>query len=473
MEQTAAVRPMAISFGPFALYACRRQLFKNGQLIQLGSRAFEILFFLVSHAGQIVEKSRLISAVWPETIVEECNLRVHISALRKVLESDSDGFRYIENVSGRGYRFLGHIEQVPLALPQSVSDSSFILPEFKSRLTKLTQLIGRDHELEEMGYLLSESRCVTIAGPGGIGKTSLAAKVAEEQSRHYTGGCYFIDFSQYSEKDPVLYILTKAFNLTSVAAEPWADILLFLRGMPVLLILDNCERFVATLGGVIEYLIQHAPETDVLVTSREQLRIAWEYVYYLKPLIVPPLDMALQAKDLPYYSASHLLLQRVRAIQPELPITNCQVPYITRICSKLDGLPLALELAALRVPLVGFRELELRLANRFSFLTKGRRTAPQRHQNLHDMVKWSYDTLTAREAKIWQQLGQFTGQFNLTAIQTLLKDDVGPEYELDDIMDNLVSKSMVCTHWIKGEIHFSLLETMRYFALERLNELNE
>lgn len=473
MEYTAAVRPVSIRFGPFSLDVCRRQLVKNGTRVPLGSRSFEILYVLLSHPGQVVEKSKLIAAAWPETIVEECNLRVHISVLRKVLETDSSGVRYIENVSGRGYRFLGHIEQTTADQSTLTEGSSPDCPAPKPRSTKLRQLIGRDNELKEIAHLLSESRCVTITGPGGMGKTSLAAAVASEQSSQYPGGLFVVDFAQHTDDPLVPHILANALNVPTEGAEPLNKILRLLNDLPALFILDNCERFVAAVAEVVEYLIQHSPHTDFLVTSREQLRIAWERVYHLEPLFVPPMDRELQAKDLPHYSASHLLLERVRAIQPELPITNCQVPYITKICNRLDGLPLALELAAARVPLVGFRELELRLENRFSFLTKGRRNALPHHQTLEDMIKWSYETLSVQEAKIWRQLGRFSGIFDLKAIQALQHENGDCEYELYDIMDSLISKSLVVTHWVNGDTQFSLLESMRYFAVEQLKQMNE
>ncbi|WP_337840690.1 winged helix-turn-helix domain-containing protein [Rheinheimera sp.] len=458
----------SLRFGPFLYHEHRRELVRDQQPVAIGSRAFDILSVLLRHAGRVIDNDTLVAAAWPHTVVEESNLRVHISALRKALQEESQGIRYIENIPGRGYCFVAEITPISAASALSSSVAGALQT---SSVRSLVPMLGRGRELTEIRRLLLDRRCVTITGPGGMGKTILALTVAEQWQAEFPGKSYFIDFSLHTDSRLVENFLAMALDLVCVDCNPLQEIIHSLAKTPVLLVLDNCEHLVQRIGELAEQLLRQLPQAHLLITSREPLRSEGEQVFPLEPLACPESERLFTAEQLMDYPGVQLFMSRVQALLPDLQLSAEQVDAVGRICRRLDGLPLALELAAARVPVFGFAELERRLDNRFSFLTKGRRTALARHQTLKAVIDWSYDSLTANEAGVWRSLAVFAGRFDLEAVLAVNPDF--SEANILDLMDGLVAKSLVRVMDLDGRVSFALLESMRYFALDLLQQHGE
>lgn len=451
-----------LCFGPFYLNSSTRELIKDRQPVSLGSRAFDILLLLAVNAGKVLDKNTLIAAAWPDTVVEESNLRVHISAIRKALEDECAG-RYIENVPGRGYCFVAEVSFAPVRLENTTVCDANALPQ------TVPNVIGREFEIAEISRLLSLNHLVTISGPGGIGKTSVALAYAHSHASCYPGGGYFVDIAQINHAELIATSIASAMRIAASEHDAISGVIAAVK-QPVLLLLDNCERMVDTVGEIVERILAGTDAVHVLVTSREPLRASGELSYPLKPLCCPPLEHKLTADSLTLYSAAHLFIHCVKAHQPDIKIDVADGRTIAQICRRLDGVPLALELAAARIKLFGFKELEARLDDRFNLLTKGRRTALPRHQTLRAVIDWSYETLSETEASIWRQLAIFAGPFSLSAALAILQDETLSEHGILDVLDTLVAKSLIAVRCQHGHVMFFLLESMRYFALELLNQ---
>lgn len=407
-------RETVLSFGSFQLVPSRHQLLDGDRPLRIGSRALGLLELLVENAGQVVSKDQLIDAVWHHVHVDEANLRANILTLRRALRERRDGRRFIQNVPGRGYRFVEPVISKDVTLNAISNDHS---GPAESLTAETTALIGRSDVIQNLSSQLVTYRIVTIVGSGGIGKTSMAAAVAElwQSSRHESA--VLIDLTTAGDSDQ---LWAKAATVLELDATPSsrAQVLRSMRSRKCLVVLDNCEHIVEAAASFCEEILKNDGGVRILATSREPLRVQGEWVHRLAPLDYPKVGANVTAREALSYSAVELLVARIAETVGGFELTDSEVPFATEICRRLDGVPLALELAAAQSEVFNMKQLAERLRDRFSFLSRGRRTALPRHQSLRAMLEWSCQLLSETERAVLRRLSVFPAWFDMSgAIQ--------------------------------------------------------
>jgi predicted ATPase/DNA-binding winged helix-turn-helix (wHTH) protein len=461
-----------IAFGPFRLYPEQRVLLRAGTPLRLGSRAREILFVLVERAGEIVKKRELMARVWPNTIVEEGSLRVHIAALRKALGDGEAGRRYVENVTGRGYRFIAPLARVDEAPPAPVAqvrdaDHSPNIP------IPLTRMIGRAPVVATLASQLPHRRFVTIVGPGGIGKTTVATAAADRLQASYPHGVCFVDLASITDPLLVSGTVASALGLRAVSQDPLLNVIEFLKHQQMLIVLDNCEHVIEAAALVAEQLVTGTTGVHLIATSRESLRARGEWVLRLAALELPPEGAVLTAAEALGFSAIQLFAERAIASLNTFKLSDADAPIVADICRGLDGLPLAIELAAARVGLFGIRGLGARLDDRLGLLTRGCRRAMPRHQTIRATLDWSYQILSRVEQLALCRLAVFAGAFDTRSASAVIADDEVNESDVLDVLTNLAAKSLLTVRVAGEQVLYRLLDTSRAYALEKLEDSHQ
>ena len=469
-----------LAFGPFRLDPVRHVLRKAGKPVRMGSRALEILLALVERAGQTVGTNELLARVWRNCVVEQGTLRVHIAALRKILGQGEPDVHYVENVSGRGYRFAAPVSRLPgmadgsatpaaAASVETVSDASGVSAYRVGNLPALlTRMVGREQVLRLLTERVPQRRLVTLTGSGGIGKTTMALSVATALAPTYPHGVCFVDLAALSESREVAAALGSALGLMAPAADTLPDFLGFLRDKSLLVVLDNCEHLIEVVAGLVEKLLHGARGVHVLATSREPLRAEGEYLHRLGPLPTPEADGMLSGAEALAYPAIELFIERAEASLDTFALEDAEVPLIARICRRLDGNPLAIEVAAARVDLLGVRGLAASLDQGLHLSIKGRRTAVPRHQTLRATLDWSYELLTPAEHALLRRVTGFVGGFELTAAQALAADGTAEAAEVSEGLTTLVAKSLLVEEVAGERLLYRLPDTLRVYLLEKL-----
>jgi len=459
-----------IRIGRLEIDLQRRVLRSGAEVLRLGSRAFDILEILVAARGCVVTKDQLIRQVWPDTIVEENNLQVHLSALRKALGADRG---LILTAPGRGYRFVGTPDE-----PQEGNSAHETGNAIDAALSASYQpphtleLYGRAGAIEEVARALSGAAVVTLVGAGGIGKTSLAKAVARVAAARFMDGVRWVDLAALTDDAAVLSAVAEALklNFTGGAINP-ARIADALASQEILVVMDNAEHVLDVTATVINALIRRNPRLRILATSREPLRIPDECLYRIDPLDVPPVDSPCQ--DVLTHSSVGLFFARARAIEPRLREDARSVSLVGEICRRLDGIPLAIELAAARAATLGIEALLYHLDDRLRMLTGGHRTALPRHQTLRATFDWSYALLDAPSRAVFRRLGRFSGHFTLERACAVVADEsISRTYVVAGISD-LVSKSLVLIDVDAASPQYRLPESTRFYALDKLREEDE
>jgi predicted ATPase/DNA-binding winged helix-turn-helix (wHTH) protein len=464
-----------IAFGPFRLFPAEQLLIDADKPVHVGSRALAILTELVTHAGELVSKDELIARVWPRTLVEEGNLRVHVSALRRALGDGQAGNRYITNVQGRGYRFVAPVslvEQDTRDAPRSAArpataEAAHNIP------APLTRMIGRADIVTTIAAELARRRLVTIVGAGGIGKTTVAMAAAHAMAGSYDDNVRFVDLSSLADPRLITSALASVLGLAISSDNAIPGLISFLRDKRMLLVLDNCEHVVAAAADLAAAVLKAAPGVSILATSREPLRADGERVHRLSPLAAPDDSAGLTAAAAAAYPAVQLFVERATGSMDDFELTDADAPAVAEICRQLDGNALAIELAAGRVDAFGVRGLAALLADRFQLLTRGRRTAVQRHQTLRATLDWSHEALPDTERVTLRRLAAFAGSFTLEAACAVAATAPDGVADVIDNVANLAAKSLV-TADVGGEVvHYRLLETPRAYALDKLIDCGE
>jgi predicted ATPase/DNA-binding winged helix-turn-helix (wHTH) protein len=456
-------------FDAWEIDLARREMRLNGVPTDVGSRAFEIVEVLVQSAGEMIDKYDLMNRVWPGAAVEENTLQAQISAIRRALGPDRG---LLKTIAGRGYRLLGHwiIQQEDFAAAGMPAAEPV-----RSHVTNLTAppsaLIGRKTAEAQLLELLSTYRTVTMTGPGGIGKTVLAQAVARNLLATFGGDGLLVELASLS--DPALVPFAVATVLGPIQGGDgisFESIAREIGARKLLLVLDNCEHLIEGAARLAETLVRSCPNTTILATSREVLRIDGEYVYR-----VPPLDVPLQGGDRGHdilgCSAVQLLIARTKSLNAEFSPHGESLQLVAAISRQLDGIPLAIEFAAARVATLGLQQVAARLHDRFNLLTRGFRTALPRHQTLLATLDWSYELLSEAEARVLRHLAVFNGDFSLDAAAAMMGNL--DAVSVADSLAGLVVKSLVAADFQAGDDHYHLLDTTCAYALEKLRGAGE
>lgn len=462
----------AASFGPFSLRS--RLLERDGVPVKLGSRAMDILRLLVSRAGEVVPKAEILAYAWSGLAVEEISLRVHVAELRKVLGDGKHGVRYITNIPSRGYCFVAPVERgerrpasTPVPQPVANMASPSSLPH------RLDRMIGREDVLPELAARLLNERFVTLRGPGGIGKTTVAIAVAHEMWETFEGGVHFLDLGPL--KDSALVVSTVAASLGLVVhqTDPTGGIVSFLRNRRLLLVLDSCEHVIDDVARLAETIHREAPGVSLLATSRESLLVEGEQIFELVPLPGPPPGARLSADQVVNYPAVRLFVERAAAAGHRADVSDDDAEVLAEICGKLDGIALAIELAAARVGIYGLREMATLLDSRLKLEWRGRRTAPPRQQTLGATLDWSFGLIGEAERIVLQRLAVFAGPFTLQDAIAIAAAESQPVERVVDALEQLVAKSLVSTRPEGASRRYRLLDATRAYALQKLVEAGE
>jgi predicted ATPase/DNA-binding winged helix-turn-helix (wHTH) protein len=456
----------ALSFGPFSLSLAERLLKRDDDPVPLGGRALDVLIALTERAGEVVSYRELISIAWPNVTVDEANLRVQIAALRKALNDGEHGVRYISNVAGRGYCFVAPVAQStgrPIAAEGNAnSERPRKLPP------RLARMVGRDEAVRSVSEQLIMGRFVSIVGPGGIGKTTVAVSVAHALLNGFSGAVSFIDLGALTNPQLVPAAVASALGFMIQAHDPFGSLVAFLGQKKILLILDNCEHVIDSAAVLAERVVSAAPQAHILTTSREALRAEGERVHLLYSLDCPPEHADLTAAEVLTYPAAQLFMERAAAGGYSSALSDIDAPIVAAICRRLDGIALAIELAASRVGSLGVRGTAELLDNRFGLLWHGRRTALPRHHTLNSMLDWSYSLLSEHEKVVLCRLSVFVGDFTLQAIRSVASGGESDEADVVASVVSLAAKSLVSTSVISGSIYYRLLDTTRAYAATKL-----
>jgi predicted ATPase/DNA-binding winged helix-turn-helix (wHTH) protein len=472
----------SFAFGRYRLFVRRRELFADDAAVPVGSRAFDILAVLVEAGGNIVSKDEIMRRVWGNILVEENTLQSQVHALRRALGPDRG---LVANVSGRGYRIAINVrmldgdnadgpspdrKDIDRGAEEGTVNAGHTLTNVRA---PVSPLIDRSRELEMMLSLIQARRLVTITGIGGIGKTRLAMEVGRASALRFPDGVWLADLAQVRESD-----LLGATVITSTGLRPQSsditpeDVAAALASKRVLLILDTCEHLGDVVGSFAQRLVQGAPYLNVLATSRQPLGAEGEQVYQIPPLGTPD-GLVPRADEVLRCAAAQLFEARIKELDPEFCVTDGNAGSVTRICRRLDGIPLAIELAAPRVAALGPETIANRLDQLFELLSRGRATAPKRHHTLRATLDWSYEPLPEDERAIFRRLAVFSGGFSLEAVCAVVNDATCSESNVVDRLDRLIAKSLVIIDQRDVPRRFRLLHPVADYAMEKLTECGE
>ena len=439
-----------------------RRLLNDGRQVELGGVAFDVLVALVDRAGEIVSKRKLMELVWPSVAADENGLRVQIAYLRKALGDEDSGSNYIKTVYGRGYCFVA-----PISLPSTPSSSTRETPQSRWSYqlpARLSRMVGREEIVRRLSARVLSERFVTIVGPGGVGKTTVAVAVGHALLPDFEAAAFF-DLGPLS--DPLLVASTVAstLGLRVPSDDPIPGLVAHLRDRSLLLILDSCEHVIDAAAALAECVRREAPRTCVLTTSREPLRAEGEKLWQLVPLESPPDEPGLTADMVLNFSAARLFVDRATAGGFPFELHDSDAPAVGEICRRLDGIALAIELVAGQVNAFGIQKTAELLSAQFEFTWKGRRVAPARHQTLRATLDWSYNLLSPPEQAALRKLAIFVGAFTLEAACSVAHDDIE---QFVAALHGLVSKSLLMADISEATARYRLLDTTRSYALSKL-----
>ena len=485
----------SIRVGDFELYPSERVLSAAGRPVDLGARAFDLLLVLVENPGRLVTKATLIERVWPRVIVDENNLPAQIAGLRKIL-----GAGAIRTVPGFGYRLelpvssgaiansvratafvstatsdaVRAAEPVPVPVIAS-SQTPAALPRLsvprRSWPNRLGPLVGRDNEVHEIQMALSRASLVTIVGMAGVGKTRLAQEILASEAEKPGAAVAWVPLGPLRDAQHVPAAIASALGLPLPdGVDGFTALCQALEQLPLLLIFDCAEHLAEVLATPLAGLISGTQGLRALVTSQVPLGIAGEVVYRLAALAVP--DPQAPEEEAVGCAAVRLFAQRAAAADRRFELSSASTPVVAHICRRLDGIPLALELAAARVPALGLSALLERLDDRFRLLKQAGRAADPRHNALHAAFDWSYSLLPPAEQRIFNMLGVFTGSFSLNTAARCVVSDTVDLADAVDLIGRLVDRSLVTVLAVDPP-RYTLLETARHYALERLTAEGE
>ncbi len=340
---------------------------------------------------------------------------------------------------------------------------------------EMTSFVGRRRELAETRRMLAGSRLLTLTGPGGVGKTRLALRMAAEVRRSFPDGVWFVELAALRDPELLPHTLANALELRQVSADPAADLASYLEQQRLLVVLDNCEHLTDACAMLASKLLAAAPKLRILATSRHVLGVEGEQILSVPPLSVPEADRDVLAGDATHYESVTLFLDRAAAVAPGFAITDSNRTTVVELCRRLDGIPLAIELAAVWLRILSPAQILDRLEDRFRLLTGGRRAVAARQQALDATVGWSYDLCSPTEQLMWARLSVFSGGFDLEGAEAVC---FGEEIDRDEVLSlvaGLVNKSIVVRHQATEHTTawYKMLESIRQYGAERLTDQDQ
>lgn len=451
------------SFGPFHLYPCERVLRKNGKVISLGSRAFDILVAMVAQQGEVLTSETLMAVAWPGLTVEDSNVRVQIANLRRTLRQGPNGTDYIATVAGRGYCFAAPVSrteppEAPQAAQTESSHGAFPAP--------LENAIGRESCVAELVQVVNERRLVTVVGAAGAGKTTLAILVAHAIGT-FAGSMVFVDLSLVDREEMVAEAFASAVGYIPAGGDLLPGLLDVLAAKRLLIVLDNCEHVIAAAASLSQQIVQGTPSVSFLNTSREALRVREEFVYLLRPLATPPQTTGLTTRQALVWPAIQLFMERAKEGGAKGALSDDEAGTVATLCRRLDGNPHAIGLVASRVGTYGIQGVADLFASQCALQWQGRRDGSPRHQTVEALIDWSYNLLCERDRLVLQRLSVFSGDFPVGAAISVTSDEAVDAFAVREAVGNLVDKSLVAFSAESGETRLRLLETTKAYAMAR------
>ena len=480
------------------------ELRSAGIPLRLKPVAMELLLLLMERRGELVTREQIVERIWGKGVFVDTDNSINgaISKIRQVLRDDAEEPRFVQTVSGKGYRFVAPVTEVSPAPPNATEISApfrqklwtTLVPAFdrvsgkkvgevETRATNLpvqrTRFVGREKEVAAAKELLlrQDVRLVTVTGPGGIGKTRLAVQVASDVVEHFPGGTHFIPLASLKDSGLIAPVIVQTLGIREAGTRSSLEILKEnlqeSSRTPMLLLLDNFEQLIQA-APIVSELLATSPNLKILVTSRAALHVYGEHEFPVPPLALPDPRSVSRPEILSQCPAVALFVQRAAAAKPKFELNRENASAVSEICIRLDGLPLAIELAAARVKVLSPSSIRARLASRLQLLTGGAQDLPQRQQTLRAAMDWSYDLLSAAEQRLFRRLSVFVGGCNLEGVEAVC--DTKGDLDLDPLegIASMVDKSLVQqVEQANGESRFAMLETIREYALDKLEASGE
>ena len=455
-----------LQFGPFELSSKERVLRREGVVLPLGSRALDILIYLAERPGEVIAKQELIEQVWSDVTVEEGSIRVHVAAIRKALDDGQFGNRYIANIKGRGYSFVGAV----VSRAGGTESGNGRFRQQGGLPVRPIMMIGRETVVGEVSDKLRKERFVTLLGPGGIGKTTIALAVGRAVAEEFGGKVYFVDLASLTEPRLVAETVATSLGLALKSKDPGLELVDLVRPRKLLVILDCCEHVIEAVALVAEQLYQETEQVYLLTTSRESLKVEGEHCCRVLPLDFPPDGSVQTANAVLRYPAVQLFIRRLAARAGSVFLSDEEAPFVAEMCRKLDGIPLAIELAAGQAAALGIKNTVARLVSRLELLRLSHRTAVPRHRTLKATLDWSYNLLSDGERIVLRRIAAFVGHFTLDGARYVAGELGEGTGEIFDAIAGLVEKSLIATRIDEAQAQYRLLDTTRAYALEKLEE---
>jgi predicted ATPase/DNA-binding winged helix-turn-helix (wHTH) protein len=491
MTEKAHKQTLLYRFGAFEVDAKEGILRKDGRVVPLSAKIFDTLLYLVQNNGRLLMKNELMENIWADSFVEEANLTTNISLLRKILHETGD--QYIETYPKRGYRFRADVEsvssesemlltrRVTTVVRRTVEETG---PEDEVQRYKLllsgapnnlappqNAIIGRENEIAGIRDLIMSNRLVTLTGVGGTGKTRLAQEVAIRLLSEFEHGAFFVALETIRNTELIIPAFAQVLGIKESKTRPLAETLgVFLQEKSILLIADNFEQIVSA-APILEEILRAAPSVSMLVTSRIPLDIKIGREFRVPTLSLPPVSGPFMTQELDGFESFRLFAERAREANSEFIIGERNSTDIAEICRQLDGLPLAIELAAARVKILSPAQILTRLKDRLKLLTGGSKDRPLRQQTMRGAIDWSYDLLDEDEKRLFRRLSVFSGGFTIEALEAICPED---DLDILNCLTSLVENSLVArADTGSGDPRFRLLEVVREYALEVLETSGE
>jgi predicted ATPase/DNA-binding winged helix-turn-helix (wHTH) protein len=448
-----------LHFGPYAFHLRQRLILDGDRPLRMGGRALDILQVLVERAGRVIRKEQLIALVWPTSVVEEINLRVHIAALRRALGDGENGQRYIVNVPQCGYSFIAPVrcDSAAQVVFEGLQAPQHNLP------ARLTPVAGRDSLVGGLVRQMPLCRLMTVTGAAGVGKSTVALRVAELLLQYYRDGVWQVDLSLIDGDTSLLdhVLRTLECDLTGLSTRH------------ALLLLDNCDHHRDACRAAVETLLEAAPRLSILATCREALHVSLETLQYVPPLAIPKRSTTDCITEAMGHSSVQLFVSRARARQHDFRLREQDVKVVVEICRQLDGLPLAIELAAAQIDALALVGLQAQMAHGLQVLRHGRRTAVPRHQSMQAAFDWSYQRLSEQEQRVLQRLSVFKMAFTLEAALAVISCPQLAPQRLAVIIEGLALKSLLTVERGGSAGRYRMLNTTRCCAREQLERSGE